>query len=129
MPINLNGSARKAATSLAQAFMGDDTNAVEEAFIEMQQAICESVAQEYRDAVAANDSVILAQRGFRQLTSEEVEYYQALITALSSNDPRQAFADITKSSDNTIPEKMLPETVIDDIFKNLTENHPLLALI
>ena len=129
MPINLNGPARLAASNLAQAFAGDDTKAVEEAFVEMQMAISESVAQEYREAVASNDAVILAQRGFRQLTSEETEYYQTLINALSSNDPRQEFANITKGTDNTFPEKMMPETIIDEIFKNLTENHPLLALI
>lgn len=129
MAINLNGPARKAASNLAQAFAGDDTAAVEEAFVEMQMAISESVAQEYRDAVASNDAVILAQRGFRQLTSEETEYYQMLIDALSAADPRQEFANITKGDDNSFPEKTLPETVIDDIFKNLTENHPLLALI
>lgn len=129
MAINLNGSARKAASNLAVAFAGDDTNAVEEAFIEMQMAISESVAQEYRDAVASNDAVILAQRGFRQLTSEETEFYQTLIEALSSSDPRQEFANITKGTDSSVPEKMLPETIIDEVFKNLTENHPLLALI
>ena len=129
MAINLNGPARKAAAKLATAFQGDDSQAVEEAFIEMQAAISESVAQEYRDAVASNDATILAQRGFRQLTSEETEYYQTIITALSSRDPRQEFANITKGDDNTFPEKVMPETIINDIFKNLTENHPLLALI
>ena len=129
MAINLNGPARQAAANLAVAFQGDDTHAVEEAFVEMQMAIHDSVVQEYKDAVAANDAVILAQRGFRQLTSAETEYYQTLINALSSADPRQEFANITKGTDNTVPEKMMPETIINDIFKNLPEAHPLLALI
>ena len=129
MPINLNGPARKACSELAQAFLGDDPKAVEQGFVDMQLAISESVKQEYLDAIASNDRTILAQRGFRQLTSEETEYYQMIIDALSSANPKQAFADITKDGDNTIPNKMLPETIMDEIFKNLTENHPLLGLV
>lgn len=129
MAINLNGSARKAASNLAVAFTGDDTAAVEEAFIEMQMAISESVAQEYRDAIASNDRAILAQRGFRQLTTEETDYYQSILDAMGSANPKQAFADITKNSDNTIPEKMMPETIFNEILKNLTERHPLLDII
>lgn len=129
MPINLNGPARKAASNLAQAFMGDDTAAVEQGFVELQTAIHDSVLQEYKDAIASNDRAILAQRGFRQLTSEETEYYETIIEALKSRNPKQAFADITKESDHSIPEKMLPETIFNEILKNLTERHPLLELI
>lgn len=129
MAINLNGRARSAASNLAQAFLGDDTAAVEEAFVEMQLAISESVAQEYRDAIKSNDSAILAQRGFRQLTSEETDYYQSILDAMGSANPKQAFADITKDTDGTIPEKMLPETIFNEILKNITESHPLLAII
>jgi len=129
MPINLNGPARLAASNLAQAFMGEDTAAVEQGFIELQTAIHDSVKQEYEDAIASNDRVILAQRGFRQLTTEETEYYQMIIDALASPNPKQAFADITKNDDNTIPDKMLPETIFNEILKNLTERHPLLEII
>ena len=129
MAINLNGPARDAASKLAQAFASDDTVAVEEAFVEMQVAISESVAQEYREAIASNDAAILAQRGFRQLTSEETEYYQSILDAMGSSNPKQAFADITKSDDNTIPEKMMPETIFNEILKNITESHQLLAAI
>ena len=54
MAINLNGPARQAAANLAIAFQGDDTHAVEEAFVEMQMAIHDSVVQEYKDAVAGS---------------------------------------------------------------------------
>ena len=129
MPINLNGAARQASARLAQAFAGDDPKAVEQGFVDLQLAITESVKQEYLDAVASNDRAILAQRGFRQLTTEETAYYQMIIDALASDNPKQAFADITTGGDNTIPTKMLPETILDEIFKNLTETHDLLALV
>jgi hypothetical protein len=135
MAINLNGPARQAAANLAIAFQGDDTHAVEEAFVEMQTAIYESVREEYEAAIASNDRAILAQRGFRQLTTEETEYYTKIINALRSNNPRQAFANIMGDPDdtsvktNTIPDKMMPETIFNEILDNITESHPLLALI
>ncbi len=129
MPINLNGPARKAASNLALAFAGDDTAAVEQGFVELQTAIYESVKADYEEAIASNDRAILAQRGFRQLTTEETEYYQTIIDALNSPNPKQAFADITKDDDHTIPDKMLPETIFNEILKNLTERHPLLEII
>ena len=129
MAINLNGPARMAASNLARAFAGDDATAVEEGFVELQTAIYDSVLQEYKDAIASNDRAILAQRGFRQLTTAETEYYETIIKALKSSNPKQAFTDISKDTDNTIPDKMLPETTIDEIFKNIEEAHPLLAII
>ena len=135
MAINLNGPARQAAANLALAFQGDDSRAVEEAFVEMQMAIHDSVVQEYKDAIAANDSAILAQRGFRQLTTRETQYYNDVIAALRSANPRQEFANImgdpsdTTVKTNTIPDKMMPETIFNEIMKNITESHQLLALI
>ena len=129
MAINLNGPARKAASNLAVAFAGDDTAAVEQGFVELQTAIYESVLQEYKEAIASNDRAILAQRGFRQLTTEETDYYQTILDALRSRNPKQAFADITGDDENTIPEKMMPETIFNEILKNITEAHQLLALI
>lgn len=129
MAINLNGPAHKAASNLAVAFAGDDTAAVEQGFVELQTAIYESVLQEYKEAIASNDRAILAQRGFRQLTTEETDYYQTILDALKSRNPKQAFADITGDDDNTIPEKMMPETIFNEILKNITEAHQLLALI
>ena len=129
MAINLNGPARQAAANLAVAFAGDDTQAVEQAFVDMQTAIFESVREEYEAAIASNDRTILAQRGFRQLTSEETEYYQSILDAMGSANPKQAFADISKGTDGTIPDKMLPETIFNEILKNITEAHPLLAVL
>ena len=135
MAINLNGAARQAASNLALAFQGDDSTAVEQAFVDMQMAIHDSVVQEYKDAIAANDKAILAQRGFRQLTTRETQYYNDVIAALKSPNPRQEFANImgdpsdTSVKTNTIPDKMMPETIFNEIMKNITEAHQLLALI
>jgi len=129
MAIQLSAPAHQAAHNLAIAFSGDDAKAVEQGFVELQTAIYESVKQEYEEAIASNDRAILAQRGFRVLTSEETEYYQTIIDALKSRNPKQAFADITGDDAQTVPEKMLPETIFNEVLKNLTERHPLLEII
>lgn len=121
MSINLNGVSRDAAKQLAAAFASEDTEQIEEGFAALQSAIAEDVAEQYREAIAANDAAVLAARGFRQLTGEETSFYQGLIGALKSDNPRQAFA--------TLPDKALPTTVIEDVMRNIATGHPLLGLI
>ena len=134
MAINLNGPAREAAGKLAKAFASDDETQIAQAFVDFQTSTLESVREEYEDAVKTNDRAILAQRGFRQLTSDETEYYEGVIErALNKRAPRQeadGFIHIGNGEgDANMPTKMMPETVINDIFENLTENHPILAKV
>lgn len=132
MPINLNGASRDAAAQLAQAFKAGDEAQITESFIQMQTAIAENVMTEYEEAVASNDRVVLAQRGFRQLTSAEIEYYEKLAEsaiAKQAGDPA-GFTHIGDGTgDTNVPTKMMPETIFDQIFDDLTENHPILAKV
>ena len=70
-----NTMVRNAAADLQQIFMSEnpDATAVEAAFDKFGQAIAASVLADYQSA--NGDRAILAQRGFRQLTSEETKYY------------------------------------------------------
>ncbi len=70
--------------------------------------------------VNAADNAVLAGRGVRQLTSEEKTYYNKIMDAMRSNDPKQAL---------TIIDDVLPKTVIDSVLEDITEAHPLLAEI
>ncbi|EEE17288.1 hypothetical protein IV60_GL000592 [Lancefieldella rimae] len=121
MPITLNNISRDASKQLAAAFASEDTQQIEEGFAALQLAIAEDVAAQYKEAVATNDAAILSARGFRQLTSTETKYYESVIEALKSDAPMQAFA--------SIPDKALPVTVIDDVMRNITKDHPLLAKV
>lgn len=105
---------------MSAAITENNSEAYAQAFNELATSIQESVRAEYEQAVQSNDSSILAQRGIRQLTSEESKYYQAVIDAMKSGNPKQALTDI---------EKVLPKTTIDAIFDDLTSNHPLLDAI
>lgn len=105
---------------MQEAVKNNDTEAFAAAFSEFAEAIQEAVLKDARSLIEANDAAILAQRGVRQLTSEETTYYNKVIEAMRSKDPKQAI---------TLIDDVMPKTVIDEIFTHLTENHPLLDAI
>jgi len=103
-----------------QAIKDGDETAFASAFTEFSQNIQDTVMEEYNQAVQAADTTVLASRGVRQLTSEENKYYQAVIEAMRSNNPKQALADLTV---------VLPITTVDAVFDDLLAAHPLLNVI
>lgn len=121
MPITQNALSKAASHKLADAYQSGDGAAIEQAWTGFYEAMSADLADQFEQAQRSNDSVVLAQRGFRQLTGEETTYYQSVIDALKSSAPVQAFA--------SIPDTSMPQTVIDDVLKNLTETHPLLNAI
>jgi hypothetical protein len=98
---------------------GDET-AFAEAFVEYTDVLQEAVIAEARGLVQATDNQILAGRGVRVLTSEEHQYYQKLIEAMRSDSPKQALTNF---------DAVLPETIINAVFEDITEEHPLLSEI
>lgn len=90
------------------------------AFTEYTDMLQKAVLEEAQGYVQASDNNILAGRGARVLTSQENKYYNQLIEAWKSDDPKQALSLIDET---------LPTTVIDSIFEDIEENHPLLNAI
>lgn len=105
---------------MQEAIKGDDAEAFGSAFGDFAQQMQSSILKDAKDLMGVNDVAVLAQRGVRQLTSNENDYFQAFIGAAKSTNPQQAVTDIMKT---------FPETEIDTIFDYLTENHPLLGAI
>lgn len=66
------------------------------------------------DAVEEKDQEILRARGKRILTSEETNFYNALITAMKSPDYKNAV---------TAVEDRFPESIFDETFNDLTTEH------
>ena len=124
MPINLNDTSKKAVQALSAAFRDGNDAEVEQAVAGLRDSIAADVTEQYRDAIAANDSRVLAQRGFRQLTSAETAYYNGVIDALSSNNPKQSLTDFS-----AMPDKAMPTTVFEQVMKDIQLTHPLLAAI
>lgn len=110
--------------SMMQALKDNDAEAYSRAFDEMMQRVAADLGAEsearLEEMRQSTDAQILAQRGVRQLTSEERKYYQAVIEAMRSRDPKQALSD---------PQLTFPITVINAVFEDLQTRHPLLSKI
>ena len=91
-----------------------------EAFNEFCDFLQQMVMGEAEGLIQLANNQILAGRGARALTSEETEYYQKIIEAMKSPNPKQALAVIDDA---------LPETIIEAVFEDIIEAHPLLDAI
>jgi len=117
-----NSMITEATAALQAAFSAEDTTpeVMQGAFEQFAQAIAATVQADFESA--NGDRNILAQRGFRQLTADENKYYQALIEAGKSKNPVQTYAGL-------LSDKVMPTTIIEDVYKDLLAEHPLLAKI
>lgn len=105
---------------LMNAMRANDTEGVAAAQEELFGAIADEIRQEYEDLRSVQDAQVLASRGVRQLTAEEREYYGKVIGAMKSADPKQAMSGL---------DAVLPKTVTNAAFDELSTRHPLLSLI
>jgi len=108
------------ANKLREAVQSNDEQAFANAFEEYTDILQEAVMAEARGLVSAVDNQILAGRGVRVLTSEERKYYEKVIEAMKSNSPQQSLSNFGE---------VLPKTVINAVFEDITESHPLLDAI
>lgn len=102
------------------ALKDNDETKVNDAFEKLIGSVSESVRADFEAVQTSNDSKILSDRGIRQLTSAENKYWQAFIKANKEADVKQAISNIDVA---------FPETVFEDIYKEMTDEHPLLKLI
>lgn len=102
------------------AIAENNTEDYAQAFELFANSIQESVLAEYEQTISSNDASLLAMRGSRQLTSKETEFYQKTIDAMKGTNPKQALTDM---------DVVMPETIIDSVFKDLETEHELLSVI
>lgn len=109
---------------MQKALKENDAEGFAEAWDGMVQTIGVDIRAEYDQRLAdlqqSVDSRILSARGVRQLTTDEHKYYQKVLQAMQSADPKQALANL---------DVVMPKTVIDSVFEDLRTNHPLLSQI
>lgn len=115
---------KEAATAIMEAMKTNDEAKITAAWEQFHESVAKQVMEDFDEVKASNDAAILAQRGYRQLTTSETKWYEKVIEALRSDSPKQAFATIL-----TDAEDMMPTTILDDVYKHLEEEHPLLAAI
>lgn len=105
---------------MSKAIAESNTEDYSQAFNDLAMSIQNSITAEYEQAVQTADVNVLAQRGVRQLTAAENKYYQAVIEAMKSPNPKQALTEL---------EVVMPKETIDAIFEDLVALHPLLDAI
>lgn len=111
---------------IVEALKSNDDEKLQQALGEFGEAIAESVKSDFAEVQASNDSAVLVQRGYRQLTSKETKWYQKVIEALRSPNPKEAFTAIIGSENEN---DLMPTTIIEDVYKNLKDEYPLLKAI
>ena len=115
--------------AVVQAALGNGAQegenlAMEEAILIFKQHIIDEINEDAQKYKESQDKTILAQRGYRQLTNKEEVWYQKFIEASKSRTPKQEFSNFLNS-----PEGIMPETIVEDVFKDLREEHQLLSKI
>lgn len=112
---------KDAAAALHTAMQSADEEAIKKAWEGFAEAVKVAVQADVETETAANnDAQALANRGVRMLTTEERNYWNAFIKASKSSDYKNAIANIDVA---------FPETIIEDVFKEITDKHPLLAAV
>lgn len=112
---------REAIEKLSEAFESGKEEDIKAAFQEFHESVVQVVTQDYLEA--GNDKKILASRGYRQITGEEKKFYEKIIEAGKEVNYKQAYSDITKVDGG------MPQTIIEDVYRDLLEEHPLLGRI
>ena len=117
---------KESLNQIVAAFKTNDEAQIQNAWKSFHDSVVEQVKADFEELQETNDSAILAQRGYRQLTSKEKKWYEKVINALRSTNPKQAFTAII-GSDNE--EDLMPTTIIEDVYRDLREDYPLLNAI
>ena len=109
---------------LQKAIRENDTEGFYRAFDQIIECINQDIQQRYdarvNDLKQEMDSRALAQRGVRQLTNKERDYYQKVAECMRSKDPKQALANA---------DLVMPKTIMNAVFDELQPRHELLSLI
>lgn len=123
MSLDMNNEQRdKLVSDLAIAMKSGEEAQMAAAFSAFSEYVQQHIVND-QAVLAANanaDATALAARGYRQLTSAEVKYYEGLENAFKSTDVKMALQNI---------EVAMPETVLDSVFDDIKQKHPLLDLI
>lgn len=117
--LRANTNIKDAAAAMQSAFANGNETEIKDAFEQYGNAIAASVQADFE--AAHGNQTILLQRGFRVLTSEEKAYYQSVIKAGKEKT--------VQAMNGLLSDKVMPVTIIEDVYKELTTEHPLLSRI
>ena len=119
------GNKNNYSEALQKALTNGTEEEQQQAWNDFSNAIVEEIKADAELYAQSNDKNILAERGYRVLTSAEEKFYNKLIEASKMRNVQQA---VTTLADLTTNE-LMPETVIEDVYRDLVEEHPLLSKV
>lgn len=116
-----NPIVKEAARQMQEAFNKGNQENMEKAWDSFFESVSDAVKDDY--AMYAGDDATLAKRGYRQLTASEKKFYEKFVEAAKSSNPKQAITDLVNVDGG------MPETIIEDVYRELVNEHPLLSAI
>lgn len=119
------GNENKYAKQLQVALTSGSEEEQTRAWEDFSNSIVESIKADAEIYAQTGDKNILAQRGYRQLTSAEERFYDKFIEASKMRNVQMAVTTLKDLKDN----ELMPETIIEDVYKDLVAEHPLLAKV
>ncbi len=114
-----NTKIKDAAVAMQQAFASGDEKTIQDAFEEYGKAISFQIFADHESS--RGNKEILLQRGYHIPTSEEDSYYNAVIEAGKQKT--------VQAMNGLLSDKVMPVTIIEDVYKELIAEHPLLSRI
>lgn len=123
MTVKIKNVSNEVGEKMAKAMNSGDEKLQAEAWADFHSALAAQVRADAEELRDAKDKEALTARGYRQLTAREENWYKALAAAMKSESPQATFVEILGSDEE---DTLMPETIIEDIYKNLKDEHPLL---
>jgi len=97
------------AEGFKNALESNDGNKMADVFADYAESVRSDLMASYADYQKTQDTAILAQRGIKQLTSEETKFWNAYGKAVETGDIKNSFTGISY----TYPESFLAEVLAD----------------
>lgn len=119
----LNKTQLEIAQRISNAAKEGNTEEFEAGIRDLFQNIHDSIITQADSIQNSADTAVLAQRGVRVLTSEEVKFYTTLIDAMKATGESNPMMALTGT------DKTFPLTIINEVMEDMKQEHPLLAAI
>ena len=119
----INQTQLEIAQRISNAAKEGNTEEFEAGLQEMFQNVHDSIIEQAAEMQGSADMAVLAQRGVRQLTTEEETFYNALIDSIKASGANNAMMALTNT------DKTFPLTIINEVMEDMKQEHPLLAAV
>ncbi len=118
----LNKKKSEIAQKISNAAKEGNVKEFEAGIEELFQSIHDDILESAKEMKGNADAAVLAQRGVRQLTNEENEFYNNLVSAMKTSGGN-SMAALTGT------DKTFPITIITQVMEDMKREHPLLAAV